>query len=187
MLEERPLLGFIGRLRSQKGIDLLIEIVPQLMEMGVGVVVLGEGKLEFEAQLLELMETYTGQLAVQVGYTEDLAHRIQAASDIFLMPSRYEPCGLTQMYALRYGTPPVATAVGGLKDTIVAHPHEGSTGFMFEDPEPEQFLTAIRQAVDLFEDKTAWEALIQRSMAANFSWEESARQYAAAYQELVKA
>ncbi|MBU1247967.1 MAG: glycogen synthase, partial [Proteobacteria bacterium] len=108
-LEDRPLLSFIGRLRKQKGIDLLIEILPQLMNKGLGVVVLGEGNLEYEQRLMELVEEYPGTLAVVIGYSEDLAHRIHAASDIFLMPSRYEPCGLTQMYALRFGTPPVAT------------------------------------------------------------------------------
>lgn len=184
MLEERPILGFIGRLRQQKGIDVLIEILPQLMEMNVGVVVLGEGNLAYEAQLLELMEEYSGRLAVQVGYTEDLAHRIQAGTDIFLMPSRYEPCGLTQMYALRYGTPPVATAVGGLMDTIVPHPSPGSTGFIFNEPTPESFLPAVQKAVDLYDDTPAWQALVSRAMNSNFTWDASADQYMAMYREL---
>ena len=131
-LMDRPLLGFIGRLREQKGIDLLLEIVPRLMELNVGIVILGEGAPEYEAQAQSLCEDYPGLVAAKVSYTEDLAHRIQAGVDIFLMPSRYEPCGLTQIYSLRYGTPPVATHVGGLIDTIVPYPDAEATGFMFD-------------------------------------------------------
>lgn len=183
MLEDRPLLGFIGRLRDQKGIDLLIEIMSRVMDMGVGVIVLGEGDLSYEARLLELMEEYPGRLAVQVGYTEDLAHRIQAGADIFLMPSRYEPCGLTQMYALRYGTPPVATAVGGLRDTIVPHPDPRSTGFTFERSEPGQFLEAIQRAVSLFQDQGQWQAMVMRAMQENFTWDKAAEKYLEVYRE----
>jgi starch synthase len=184
MIDDLPLLGFIGRLRRQKGIDLLIDIIPDLMEMGVGLVILGEGRLDFEAQLLELMEVYHGRIAVQVSYTEDLAHRIQSGSDIFLMPSRYEPCGLTQMYALRYGTPPVATAVGGLVDTIVPYPSEFATGFTFAEPRSDLFLEAIRSAVDHFQDREGWKKLVRRAMVQRFSWENAAEHYLDIYREL---
>lgn len=183
MLEDRPLFGFIGRLRRQKGVDLLIDILPRLMEMNVGLIVLGEGNLEYEATMLRLMEEYHGRMTVQVGYTEDLAHRIQAGSDIFLMPSRYEPCGLTQMYALRYGTPPVATSVGGLRDTIIPHPSPQATGFTFERPEAESFLGAIEAAVRCFADKEQWRGMVHRAMAANFSWDVSADHYLRAFRE----
>jgi len=182
-LAERPLLGFIGRLRRQKGIDLLLDIVPELMARDLGVIILGEGNLAFEARAMEMMEEYPRGLAVRVGYTEDLAHRIQAGSDIFLMPSRYEPCGLTQMYSLRYGTPPVATAVGGLKDTIVSHPASGSTGFTFEPDRPGAFLRAVLEAVDLWE-RPAWEALQRRAMEQDFSWGRSARGYLDVYRRI---
>jgi starch synthase len=182
-LIDAPILGFIGRLRRQKGIDLLIDILPELMCEKLGVVVLGEGNLEFEATLLALMEDYPGRLAVKVGYTEDLAHRIQAGSDIFLMPSRYEPCGLTQMYALRYGTPPVATAVGGLKDTITAHPHPEATGFTFHGPRPKDFLEAVQAAVKLWRNKNAWSRLRKRAMREEFSWDSSAEGYIKVYEQ----
>jgi starch synthase len=183
-LEERPLLSFIGRIRSQKGVDLLIDILPKLMEKEIGVIVLGEGNLRREAQLLALMEEFPGRLSVQVGYSEDLAHRIQAASDIFLMPSRYEPCGLTQMYALRFGSIPVATAVGGLIDTITPHPNRYCTGFIFEEPKAGLFLDAINQALDVWEDKAYWRRMIDRAMQQAFTWERSAEQYIDLYRDI---
>ena len=180
-LADRPLLGFIGRLRQQKGIDLLIEILPELMREELGVVVLGEGNLEFEAQLLSMMEDYPGRLAVRVGYTEDLAHRIQAGSDLFLMPSRYEPCGLTQMYSLRYGTPPVVTSVGGLKNTVVPYPNDGSTGFAFSTPDAGHFLRAVKKALSVWKRPKEFSAIRKRAMRKEFSWTESAREYERAY------
>ena len=184
-LDKRPLLGFIGRLRGQKGIDLLNEIVPELMALDVGLVVLGEGNLAHEARILDHMETYRGRLAAVIGYTEDLAHRMQAASDIFLMPSRYEPCGLTQMYALRYGTPPVATAVGGLRDTIIPWPAENATGFTFSQSNPQLFFNAIKDAVNLWTDNPkAWQAMKQRAMRQAFTWEHACREYAEVYRTI---
>ncbi|WP_432737774.1 glycogen synthase GlgA [Maridesulfovibrio sp. FT414] len=183
-LEDRPVFGFIGRLRDQKGIDLLIDILPRLMEKDVGVIVLGEGDLGYEARLLEYMEEYQGKFCVQIGYTEDLAHGIQAGSDIFLMPSRYEPCGLTQIYALRFGTPPVATAVGGLRDTITPYPAEDATGFTFERPEPELFFDAIMQAVEAWQDRDGWERMIGRAMRKEFTWDRSADEYINLYRKL---
>ncbi len=173
----RPVLGFIGRLREQKGVDLLIAILPDLMKLDVGVVILGEGDLILDARILGLMEEYPGRLSALVSYTEDLAHRIQAGADIFLMPSRYEPCGLTQMYSLRYGAPPVATAVGGLRDTIVPWPDENATGFHFQEPEPLSFYSAVREAVLLFDKKVIWDGIRKRAMGQRFLWSDSARKY----------
>ncbi|WP_462325239.1 glycogen synthase GlgA [Desulfoplanes sp.] len=183
-LRDRPVLGFIGRLRGQKGIDLLLDIMDRLMEENVGVVVLGEGKPAHEARLLDLVEKYPGRLCAHVGYTEELAHQIQAGADIFLMPSRYEPCGLTQLYSLRYGTPPVATDVGGLSDTIVAHPQPGATGFIFPEPTPESFLAGIRQALSVWRNGMVWNTIRSNGMRADFSWERSARQYIRLYASL---
>lgn len=164
--------------------DLLIDIMGRLMEKDVAVVVLGEGSLDYEAVLLDMMETYPGRLVVRIGYTEDLAHRIQAGSDIFLMPSRYEPCGLTQMYALRFGTPPVATAVGGLRDTIVPWPDGQATGFTFREPDPDQFFRAVCDAVALWEQPGEWRGMVKRAMRADYSWEKAAKNYISLYREL---
>ncbi len=183
-LENRPLLGFIGRLRSQKGIDMLLDIFQDLIVKDVGIIVLGEGALEFEERLLRLMEDYPLRLSANVSYTEELAHRIQAGSDIFLMPSRYEPCGLTQMYSLRYGTPPVATSVGGLNDTIVPYPQEGATGFTFSDASAKGFLAAIEQALDAWADDQSWARIRQQGMLQDFTWEKAAVKYLETYRSL---
>ena len=186
-LMDRPLLGFVGRLRGQKGIDLLLEILPRVMELDVGVVVLGEGSLRYEGAIQSMAAAYPGKVHAAVSYTEDLAHRIQAGCDIFLMPSRYEPCGLTQMYALRYGTPPVASAMGGLRDTIIPHPDPKSTGFTFMRTEAEDFYKAIYDAVALWENKDEWHALMSRAMCQAFTWEKSGKRYAELYRQLESA
>ena len=182
---ERPLLGFIGRLRDQKGIDLLLPIIPELMERDVGLIVLGEGDLEYERLLMRMNDEYKGRFHAVVAYTEEVAHRIQAACDIFLMPSRYEPCGLTQMYALRYGAPPVATAVGGLRDSIVAHPNPRSTGFIFQNSDSRKFFDSILEAVTLWENNPEeWRELMRRAMSQAFTWEKSGQQYINLYRQL---
>lgn len=182
-LVQRPILGFIGRLREQKGIDIVLDIMPKLMELNIGVVILGEGDLDYEAKALSLMEDYRGRVVSVVSYTEDLAHRIQAGCDMFLMPSRYEPCGLTQMYALRYGTIPIATAAGGLRDTITPWPLPQSTGFTFGKPEPQFLLESIQKAVTLWsENASAWHHIVQRAMRQRFTWEHAAKEYAHHYE-----
>ncbi len=187
-LANRPILGFIGRLQLQKGIDLLLEIFERIIQRNVGIVVLGEGNLRFEERVLRLMEEYPLRLSANVSYTEDLAHKIQAGSDIFLMPSTYEPCGLTQMYSLRYGTPPVATAVGGLRDTIVPYPHPECTGFIFDEPGADHFYNAICQALDVWEnDKNLWRQIQLRAMRQEFSWQLSAHKYLSLYNQLGSA
>lgn len=183
-LENRPLLGFIGRLQLQKGIDLLLDIFQDLIVKDVGIIILGEGALHFEERLLRLMEDYPLRLSANVSYTEELAHRIQAGSDIFLMPSRYEPCGLTQMYALRYGTPPVATAVGGLNDSIIPYPHPEASGFTFPEADAKSFLRAIEQALDVWHRPDEWAQIRQRSMLQDFTWEKAATNYIDVYKSL---
>ncbi|CAK7064681.1 MAG: Glycogen synthase [Desulfovibrio sp.] len=186
-LMDRPLLGFVGRLRGQKGIDLLLEILPRIMELDVGIVVLGEGSLRYEGAIQSMAAAYPGRVHAAVDYTEELAHRIQAGCDIFLMPSRYEPCGLTQMYALRYGTPPVASSMGGLRDTIVPYPDPRATGFTFMQTEPEDFYKAIYEAVTLWDDKDAWKALMSRAMNQAFTWEKAGKRYVELYRQLEMA
>lgn len=183
-LMDRPLLGFVGRLRGQKGIDLLLEILPELMREDVGLVVLGEGSLRYEGAIQAMAAQYPGRLHAAVSYTEELAHRIQAGSDVFLMPSRYEPCGLTQMYALRYGTPPVASSMGGLRDTIIPYPDPRATGFTFMRIEAEDFHRSILDAVRLWENRDAWHDMVGRSMSQAFTWERSGKRYAELYRHL---
>ncbi|MDY0275116.1 MAG: glycogen synthase GlgA [Desulfomicrobium sp.] len=183
-LIHRPILGFIGRLRRQKGIDIVLDIVPELMKLNVGLVVLGEGRAEDEVRLMSIVEDYPGRVVGIIGYTEEMSHIIQAGTDIFLMPSRYEPCGLTQMYSLSYGTPPVATAVGGLRDTIVSYPNSEANGFIFDAPTPKALLTSVRKAVTVWEDREAWAIIQRNAMLSKFSWEKSAREYIHLYQSL---
>lgn len=181
---DRPVLGFVGRLRGQKGIDMVLDALPGLMALDAGLVVLGEGNPLHEARLFQAVEDYPGQVAAVVGYTEEMAHVIQAGTDIFLMPSRYEPCGLTQMYSLRYGTLPVATAVGGLRDTIVPYPLADATGFMFAPATADRLVETVRQAVEVWQDRETWQQMQRRAMRSDFSWERSARQYARLYRSL---
>jgi len=186
-LLERPVLGMISRLSHQKGCDLLIPILGELARMRVGLVVLGEGDGHYEIALREAAEKYAGGVSVNIGFDEPLAHRIMAGADIFLVPSRYEPCGLTQMYALKYGTVPVVRATGGLEDTIEEFdPPSGSgNGFKFGPYEPGAFLDAVRRATDLWSDRETWEALMRNGMRADFSWDRSAERYLDLYQSLV--
>ena len=188
-LLERPVLGMISRLSHQKGCDLLIPILDELAGMKVGLVVLGEGERPYESALREAAEKHADGVFVSIGFDEPLAHRIMAGADIFLVPSLYEPCGLTQMYALKYGTVPVVRATGGLADTIEEFDPRsgGGNGFKFGPYEPGAFLDAIRRATDLWSDREAWEALRRNGMRADFSWNRSAERYLDLYQSLMEA
>ncbi len=187
---EEPLLGFIGRLVEQKGIDLLIEALPALFtHPDVRLVLLGSGESRFETALRELAALYPGRLLLNLGYSEELSHRIEAASDLFLMPSRFEPCGLNQLYSLRYGTPPVVHAVGGLVDTVVDATPENleagrATGFHFHEPTSTALLGALEHALRLYRNPPVWHQLIRTAMAQDFGWARSARRYLELYRQL---
>jgi len=182
-LNKRPLLGMISRLDAQKGLDLLVEIIDDILALEVGLVILGTGDEKIQNAIQEAAERHPGRVGLKVGFDEPLAHRIMAGVDMFLIPSRYEPCGLTQMYALKYGTVPVVRATGGLDDTIA--PFDRKTrkgnGFKFEPYGAKAFLETVQQAVQLFNDSEAWKALIANGMKADFSWDESARNYLELY------
>ncbi len=188
-----PLLGFIGRLTGQKGVDLLLGALPTLLAEGAQAVMLGSGDAEIEQALTTLARDYPGQVALRISYDEAWAHRIEAAADIFLMPSRFEPCGLNQMYSLRYGTLPVVHGVGGLLDTVVdASPAaiaDGSaTGFVFREPAVESLTAAARRAMALFrEEPEAWSRLQVAGMRQDFSWRASAKAYESLYTEALAA
>lgn len=186
-----PLLGMVSRMTQQKGSDIVIEAAPKLLKMGAQLVVLGNGEQKLEAAWRKLANANPGQVAVFVGYNEGLAHRIEAGSDIFLMPSRFEPCGLNQLYSLRYGTPPVVNRVGGLADTVINATLENltqgeATGFVIDQPDKESLLEAVRRALILFRHKLAWQKLIKNGMTRDFGWGQSARQYLDLYQDMRK-
>jgi starch synthase len=188
----RPLFGAVTRLTSQKGLDLLLAALPGLLETGACLVLLGSGDSALEAGFRAAGRAYPGRVGVEIGYDEGLSHLIIGGSDSILVPSRFEPCGLTQLYALRYGAPPVVRRTGGLADTVVdataaAMADGTATGFVFDDETPEALLGAARRAVALYADREAWHRLMRQGMTRDFSWTASAREYRALYRELVPA
>ena len=186
-LAVRPLLGMVSRLDRQKGLDLLLAVLEDTLSLNAGLVILGTGDEQVEEALRKTVLRHPKRIGLRIGFDDPLAHRIIGGSDMFLMPSRYEPCGLTQMYALKYGTVPVVRATGGLEDTIASFdPDTGEgNGFKFKPYEPEAFLTSIREAVQCFEDTGAWEKVVTNTMKADYSWERSARVYMDLYESLL--
>ncbi len=184
-----PLLGLIGRLVEQKGIGLIIDCLSEIMKMPLQFVLLGSGDKEFERRLQNLAHVYPESLSVTLGYDESLAHLIEAGSDIFLMPSQFEPCGLNQMYSQRYGTLPIVRRTGGLADTVIdALPHtieDGTaSGFVFTDANADTLLETVKRAVLLYNDKHTWAKIQKTAMQKDFSWQRSAEQYISLYNSL---
>lgn len=178
---DRPLLGIVSRFADQKGFDILRRMAwPLFRENDVYMTVLGSGSRQYEEMFGYLQQHFPGRVGLRVGFNEGLAHRIEAGSDMFLMPSRYEPCGLNQMYSLRYGTVPVVRATGGLDDTV-----DDATGFKFRDYNETGLLWAVRTACRAWEDRESWTAMMRRGMAKNFSWEASAGEYSRLYRQLL--
>lgn len=187
-----PLVAYISRLVSQKGTDLLVDAIPRLMQEQVQLVVLGRGEPRFAQALTDLAARYPRQLAAYVGYSEELAHRMTAGADVFLMPSRYEPCGLNQIYSLRYGTVPVVRRTGGLADTVVDASPETiaagtATGFAFEQATPHALLDAIRRALRTYgQQPQVWRQLVTTGMEQDFSWERGAHAYQGLYKQALR-
>jgi starch synthase len=178
-----PLIGAISRLVGQKGFDIVAGAWWDLAQRPLRMGVLGSGEREVEEGLRALAHRDRERFAVRIGYDEVLAHKIEAGADMFLMPSRYEPCGLTQMYSLRYGTVPIVRATGGLLDTVEPFdPATGrGTGFRFETADGTGMMWAIDQALAAYGDRQVWERLMRNGMSRDFSWDRSARQYVDAY------
>ncbi|HEX9897378.1 MAG TPA: glycogen synthase GlgA [Dehalococcoidales bacterium] len=183
-----PLIGMVTRLTSQKGCDLVAMAMNALMERDIQLVLLGDGEKYYTELFEGMTEKYPGKIGVQMAFDELKVHKIIAGADFILIPSRYEPCGLTQMYGLRYGTVPVVRATGGLKDTIQEFNPEVGTGngFLFSLNEVHDFLAAIDRALECYQQKDLWTTLIQNGMKENFSWEKSARLYKEVYSKLLQ-
>lgn len=186
-----PVIGLVGRLVEQKGIDLVLEALPDLLERPVQVAILGSGERRFEQALCDLAEAYPRQIGMFIGYCENRAHLVEAGADMFLMPSRFEPCGLNQLYSLRYGTVPIVRHTGGLADTVIdAVPGtlaDGSaTGFVFEKPAAEALLQAVNRALDCLAKPATWRQLARTGMDQDFSWQASARRYTEVYEKALR-
>lgn len=177
-----PLLGVVSRLTYQKGLDLLIEIAPNLIEQGCQIIILGSGETALENSFKALATTYSNQVGVAIGYNETLSHQIMAGVDLFIMPSRFEPCGLNQLYGLRYGTPPVVTRTGGLADSVtdtnaVTLANNTATGFTMEEVSSGDLMQAITRALDCYKDTKTWRKIQHNAMSTDVSWTHSAQAY----------
>jgi starch synthase len=184
--DDVPLVGMIWRLVDQKGLDLVVPSLGEILGLGVQLAVLGTGRPDIEQAFANAASERPDRIAAWIGFDEGIAHRIEAGADLFLMPSQFEPCGLNQLYSLRYGTVPVVRAVGGLDDTV--EDYDGwkrGTGFKFRDYQGLAMLTALRRAVETWRDVRAWRGIVERGMALDYSWDRSAAQYEALYQRLV--
>ncbi len=183
------LLGMVSRLVEQKGVDILIEALDALMTRPVQLVILGSGEARFEQALQAARLRHPERIAIKIGYDETLAHRIEAGADVFLMPSRFEPCGLNQMYSMRYGTPPLVRPVGGLADTVVdatgEHLADGTaTGFHCHGEHGNDLLATIERALTLWHQPAHWRRLQEAGMSHDFSWRHSAGEYLALYRQI---
>lgn len=188
---EIPVFGLVSRFADQKGLDLVLEIAEKLIALPAQLVLLGSGDAELQRTALSLAHHNTGKIAAYVGFDEGLSHLIEAGADIFLMPSRFEPCGLNQMYSQRYGTPPVVHATGGLIDTVIdckaASLKKGiASGFVFDNMDAASLLKAAKRAVIVYRDKKSWQALQKNCMSKDFSWELSAKAYLKIYANFQK-
>ena len=185
--EEFPLLCFVSKLTEQKGLDLLLNSLPQIFDLGYQVVILGSGEAHLEQILRRVNRKFRKNLSIAIKPSEDLERKVYAGSDMLLMPSRFEPCGLSQMIALRYGTIPVVRGTGGLLDTVVDYNQDkkNGNGFIFHEFSKVSLLDALIRAISVYEDKKAWAKLITKAMKEDFSWKKSGTKYKEIYQKLL--
>lgn len=183
---DTPVIGMVGRLTSQKGFDIFVDALFAIMRQKVQLAILGTGEARYHDLLTEAVAKYPGRIGLKLTFDNELAHLVEAGSDFFLMPSRYEPCGLNQMISLKYGTIPIVRATGGLDDAIEDYnPRTGKgNGFKFANATPDSLYVAIRRALELYEDRKAFEALQRAAMGCDFSWNRSAKQYRALYRRM---
>jgi starch synthase len=183
---DRPVIGLISRLTDQKGLDLIAQALDGLLALDASYVLLGSGERRYEEMWRRVAEDVPGRVGARIGFDEPLAHLIEAGADMFLMPSRFEPCGLNQMYSLRYGTVPIVRATGGLDDTVVNYNERSGrgTGFKFKDYTAEALVRTVKRALRLFGRRKEWRALQLAGMKQDFSWDASAREYVKVYRNL---
>jgi starch synthase len=184
---DRPVIGIVSRFASQKGFDLIASIAEQLAALDLYVVALGTGEPAHEELFRTMAAKYPEKFLVKIAYDNALAHQIEAGSDMFLMPSRYEPCGLNQIYSLKYASVPIVRATGGLDDTIEPFDGKSGTGFKFQDYSPQALLATIQAALEVYQTPKTWSRLMKNGMQKDFSWTTSARAYAQIYQTLQKS
>jgi starch synthase len=187
-LESFPLLGMISRLADQKGFDLLAEILDELFTLDIGFVLLGTGEQKYHDLFTEVARKYPQKAGIQIAYDDRLAHKIEAGADFFLMPSKYEPCGLNQIYSLRYGTIPIVRATGGLDDTIVNYDSVTGkgNGFKFFRYDAKEFLNQIKVAIGFYSQPKQWKQLLRNAMTTDFSWQRSAKLYLQLYRKALE-
>ncbi len=187
-LEKVPILGMISRLADQKGFDLLAEIIDELFTSDLGFVLLGTGEQKYHDLFTRIAQKYPQKAGIRIAYDDRLAHKIEAGADIFLMPSKYEPCGLNQIYSLKYGTIPVVRATGGLDDTITHYdPSTGAgNGFKFSRYDAKEFLNHIKTALNFYAQPEHWTKLIRNAMTSDFSWKKSAEAYLRLYRKAIE-
>ena len=184
---DRPTFGIVSRFTSQKGIELVLEIAPRIIEAGASLMVVGSGEGHYEHGFQQLHDQYPGRVGVYIGFNNGMAHKVEAGADMFLMPSAYEPCGLNQIYSLKYGTIPVVRATGGLDDTVQSFDRMSRTGNGFKFPyyDSGKFLEVVYEALITYQDPELWHSLMLNAMHADFSWERSAEHYIHVYELLV--
>jgi len=181
-----PVVGMIGRLSAQKGLDIVLDALDEIVSMGANLIILGKGDEAFQSKLSSAAGKFKGKIHVKIGFEESLAHKIYAGADIFLMPSGYEPCGIGQLIAMRYGTIPVARRTGGLADTVSDYQPVGGkgTGFLFSDYTSDALQGCLKRALCAYVDKAQWDKLIRNAMRMDFSWADSAGKYAELYDKV---
>ncbi|MBQ3009649.1 MAG: glycosyltransferase, partial [Oscillospiraceae bacterium] len=180
-----PIIAMVTRMTDQKGFDLVIQALDRIVEMGAAFVLLGSGNAHYEHEMRLAEERNQGRVVSYIGYNAELANQIYAGSDFYLMPSLFEPCGLSQMIAMRYGSSPIVRATGGLSDTVSHFDGENGTGFVFNDYDVNGLLWAVGQAVETYKDKEKMAALVQNAMRSDFSFAGSAETYADLYLEMI--
>ena len=181
--KERPLIAIISRLVEQKGIDLIKYVENEIRELDADIIVLGTGEKRYEDFFVWL--SYNSKnVRARIEYRADLCNKIYAGADMFLMPSRFEPCGLSQLIAMKYGTVPIVRATGGLDNTVVAYPQKGATGFKFYNYDAIEMLNSIKYAISVYKDKKEWKKIVKNAMKADFSWKKSAKEYKEVYKSL---